>query len=354
MMMKRSVYLAIALIFVIVALHVPAVQAQSKTKLKKIPLTWADHIPPVAGGNIFVKKQYFPRIQAQLAKIGYELDVTFYHAASLFPMPEQVNACDQGLVDMTIAVLPYEKNRAPLHEVLDFGFMGWDGRMLNEVWAEMNKSIPEFDKELSSSFVELFRFIPTPRYLHHNKEGARVPSDFKGVKIHSSGIAREMFKSIGAVPIKQSSSDWYTSIDRGLFDGVAVAFDMVHIMKLYEVLNYHILYLGDSLGFTPVTHVMNRRKFESLPQGVQKAFLDNVEWASESMLKDELTRLPLYKSGPEKKGNVFYDLSPEETEKWRQAFLPIHVQWVEKLEKEGKPARKVYEEATRLVKQYAK
>jgi TRAP-type C4-dicarboxylate transport system substrate-binding protein len=255
---------------------------------------------------------------------------------------------------MTIAVLPYETDRAPLHEVLDFGFMGWDGQTINRVWSELNKNIPEFDQEMSSSFIELFRFIPTPRYLHHNKEGARVPADLKGVKLQSSGIAREMFISIGAVPIRQSSSDWYTSLDRGLFDGVAVAFDMVHIMKLYEVLKYHILYQGDSLGFTPVTHVMNRKKFESLPPGVQQVFLDNVQWASEAMLEDELTRLPLYMSGPKKKGNTFYELTSEETVKWREAFLPIHQQWIQKLEKQGKPAKKVYEEATRLIKKYSK
>jgi len=41
-------------------------------------------------------------------------------------------------------------------------------------------------------------------------------------------------------------------------------------------------------------------------------------------------------------------------EKWREAFLPIHEQWIEKHEKKGKAARKVYEEATRLIKQYVK
>ena len=352
--MKKFFFSAMALIVVFSISNFTKAQAETKPKLKIIPLTWADHIPAQAGGNIFVMKQYFPRIQAQLAEIGYELDITFYHAASLFPMTEQATACAQGLVDMTIVILPYETGWAPLHEVLDFGFMGWDGQMLNRVWSELNKNIPEFDKELSSPFFELFRFIPTPRYLHHNREGAKVPADFKGVKLQSSGIAREMFKSIGAVPIRQSSSDWYTSLDRGLFDGVAVAFDMVHIMKLYEVLQYHILFRGDSLGFTPVTHVINRKKFESLPRGVQKVLEDNVEWASEAMLEDELTRLPMYMSGPKKKGNTFYDLTPEDTAKWREAFMPIHQQWIQRLEKEGEPAKKVYEEATRLIKEYSK
>jgi TRAP-type C4-dicarboxylate transport system substrate-binding protein len=268
-------------------------------------------------------------------------------------MADQVKAVEQGLVDMTIAVMTYELNRAPLHEVLDFGFMGWDARKLNHVWSDLNETIPEFKAELSP-FVEIFRFIPTPRYLHHNKVGARLPADLNGTKIHSSGIAREMFVSIGAVPIRQNPGDWYTSLDRGLFDGIAVAFDMVHILKLYEVLKCHILFQGDSLGFTPVTHVMNRAKFESLPPGVRQVFLDNIQWGSEAMLEDELTRLSLYMSGPKKKGNNFYELTSEETVKWREAFLPIHQQWIQKLEKEGKPARKVYEEATRLIKKYSK
>lgn len=43
-------------------------------------------------------------------------------------MADQVKACEQGLVDMTVAVLTYELNRAPLHEVLDSGFKGWDAK----------------------------------------------------------------------------------------------------------------------------------------------------------------------------------------------------------------------------------
>lgn len=352
--MKKSVIFVLVFLFILTALCVKVTWAQSGSGLKKIPLTWADHIPPMAGGNIFVKQQYFPRIQSQIAKLGYELDITYYHSGSLYKIQDQVRAVEQGLVDMTICVITYELDRAPLHEILDFGFMGWDAHAMNSVWSELNKNIPEFDKELSSSLVELFRFIPTKRLLHLNKLGAKLPADFKGLKIHSSGNAREMLVSIGAIPIKQASGDWYTSLDRGLFDGITVAFDMVHIMKLYEVLKSHIMFHGDSLGFTPVTHVMNRAKFESLPPGVQKVFRDNMDWASVAMLEDELTRMDLYMSGAKKKGNEFYYITPEETAKWREANVPVHAQWVQDLEKKGKPARKVYEEAKRLAAKYAK
>jgi TRAP-type C4-dicarboxylate transport system substrate-binding protein len=351
--MKKIAYIAMAVVFIFAIAQVPMVQAASETKLTKISLKYADHIPAMSGGNVFIKQQYLPRIQEQLAKIGYELDITFYHAGSLYKYSDQVQACDQGLLDMTVAVMSYELGRAPLHEVCDFSFMGWDGLAMNRVWIDLNETIPEFRAELSG-FKELFRFVPTRRLLHHNIDGAKVPEDFKGKKIHASGMGADLFRSIGAVPIRQNPGDWYTSLDRGLFEGINVAFDMVGIMKLYEVLKYHIFPAGDGFGFTPVTHLMNRKKFESLPPGVQKVFEDNILWASEAMTLDELNRLPSYQEGAKKKGNKFIDLTEEETEKWRAAVKPVHEKWVEDMEKKGLPGRKVYEEAKRLSKKYMK
>ena len=351
--MKKEFYIAIALTFVFVAVQITAVHAASEVKLQKIPLTYADHIPAMSGGNVFIKNQYLPRIQEQLAKIGYELEITFYHAGSLFKYTDQVPGCERGLVDMTVAVMSYELGRAPLHEVMDFGFMGWDALAMNRVWTDLNESIPEFRAELAG-FKQLFRFIPTPRLLHHNIAGAKVPEDFKGKKIHASGMGAELFKSIGAVPIRQNPGEWYTSLDRGLFEGISVAFDMVGIMKLFEVLKNHVAYYGDGLGHTPVTHIMNLKKFESLPPGVQKVLEDNMLWASEAMTLDEFSRLPSYQEGAKKKGNNFIQLTPEETEKWRAAVKPVHEKWVEDMEKRGLPGRKVFEEAQKLSKKYMK
>ena len=350
--MKKVVYIAIAFMFVIGAVLIPAVQAES-AELKKIPLIYSDHIPGTVGGNVFIKNEYLPRIQEQLAKLGYQLDITFYHSESLYKYSDQVQACDQGLVDITVAVMPYELARAPLHEVMGFGFMGWDGLTMNRVWDGLDKNIPQFGDELGKSFVELFRFIPTRMLVHHNREGARVPADFKGMKIHTTGSNADMFKSIGAIPIRQNPGDWYTSLDRGLFDGIAVAFDMVSILKLYEVLKYHVFPAGDGFGFTPVTHLINRAKFESFPAGVQKVILDNKDWASERITTFEREHnLPFYMEGAKKRGNIFYELTPEETQKWKAAYEPIHSQWIEKMEKKGLPGKKVYEEARRLTKEY--
>ena len=76
--MKKGfgVFFVIMMAFVLV----PGAMAQD---LKKIKLIWSDHAPPVAGGNVFMKEEWVPRINAEIAKIGYELDITYYHASSL-------------------------------------------------------------------------------------------------------------------------------------------------------------------------------------------------------------------------------------------------------------------------------
>ena len=324
-------------------------------ELKKISLTYSDHIPAMAGGNIWAKKFYYPRINEQLADLGYELDMTFYHASSLYKSTEQVGACEHGLVDMSVAVLPYELARFPLHEMLDFEFMGWDQDSMYKVWADLKENIPVFGKELSDKFFEFYRFIPTKKWLHTNLgPDVRTPMDFKGKKIHCSGMAAEVVKSIGAIPIRQNPGDWYTSLDRGLFDGIIVAFDMVGIMKLWEVLNTHITPYGDSFGNTPVTYIFNKRKFSKLPKEVQQVFINNFEWATAANTEFEKTNLPGYMEGAKNKGSNFVELTAEETDQWRQVAKVLHKKWIAEKEKKGYPAQQMYDEALRLVQKYSK
>lgn len=353
-MKKKWIVLVLAIVFGLVAAQASTTFAQ---ELKKIPLVYSDHIPPMAGGNIFLKKQYFPRIQKQCNEKGYELDITFYHAGSLYNSLQQVQACQQGLVDMTVAVLPYELSRFPMHEILDFAFMGWqDGLHVLKVWQGLTENVPEFKKEMSQGFFEFVRFEPSRKYLH-TRLGPKVRSiaDLKGKKIHSVGVNADLMKSIGAVPIKQDNADWYTSLDRGLLDGIIVAFDMVFIMKMFEVLDTHILPYEDSFGHTPVTHLFSRKKFEKLPPEVQQVFKDNFQWASETITSYEMEHnVPIYTGPAKEKGNTFITLTAQETAEFREADRKVHKMWIAEKEKQGIPAQRLYDEALRLVEKYKK
>jgi len=51
--------------------------AKDKTKIKKISLVCSDHTNPDIGGIACFKQENIPKVQKELAKIGYELDIKY-------------------------------------------------------------------------------------------------------------------------------------------------------------------------------------------------------------------------------------------------------------------------------------
>jgi TRAP-type C4-dicarboxylate transport system substrate-binding protein len=327
----------------------PAAMAQD---LKVIPLKWSDYAPPSAGGNVFMKQEWVPRVNEQIAKIGYKLDITYYHAASLYKQKDQVQALEDGLIDITTFVPSYEIARAPLHELVTFPLMGWNCFVGSRVWFELNEAVPEFGTEFLK-YKELFHWMPMPGVLNANKV-LRVPADFKGVKIQSSGMMMDLFRSVGAVPIRQSPTDWYTSLERGLIEAISTGIYSITMFKLQEVVKVHIIPTGDAFGFPSIAAIMNRKKFESLPPGVQKAIDDQVQWASEKLNVIDDAENPKALELCRKLGHTIIELTPEEMKLWYAAVKPMQEKWIEEMEAKGLPGRKVFEEAKRLGIKYKK
>jgi TRAP-type C4-dicarboxylate transport system substrate-binding protein len=340
--MKRLIY--ITLIVMVVFALVPPVIAED---IKVIKMIHADNAPAHAGGNVFLRETWIPKVNAEIAKIGYKLDFTFYHSSSLYKYADQAKALEDGLIDVTTFYLSWESARAPLHMVISNPFMGFSAQSANRIWFELQETIPEFAAEFSK-YKEIFHFTMIPTVFNANKV-YRVPDDFKGLKVSSTGILAELFKSIGAVPLRLGPPDWYTSLERGLIDVMPTGIYTIVMFKLHEVTKVHIFPTGDNLGWTGVAYLMNRKKYESLPPGVQKVIDDNVRWASRTQTQiDEGNRVKSEEM-VKKLGHTMIYLTPEEMELWYAAAKPIKEKWVAEMEAKGLPGRKVYNEAKRLV-----
>ena len=151
---------------VFICLHVT--EAQGDSELKKISLKYSDFSPPTTAGIIFMKEDYLPRVQKELGKVGYELEITFHHSESLFKIDEQVQACKHGFVDITLFSIDYETAKAPLHEILNMPLMGYDEYSATRIWFDLQDMIPEFGAELAD-FKELMHFMALPIVFNVNK-----------------------------------------------------------------------------------------------------------------------------------------------------------------------------------------
>jgi TRAP-type transport system periplasmic protein len=191
-----------------------------------------------------------------------------------------------------------------------------------------------------------------PTVFNANK-AVRVPADFKGLKVSATGMQADLFKSIGAIPLRLGPPDWYTSLERGLIEVMPLGIYSVLAFKLSEVTNTHIFPTGDSLGYTGMTYIMSRKKYESLPPGVQKVIDENVKPCSaEQTGIDEVNRMKAEET-IKNMGHTMIYLNPQEMDQWYAAVKPIHEAWVEEMEAKGLPGRQVYNEAKRLSKLYS-
>ncbi len=344
--MKKGI--CMVLMVMVAFVLVPSVMAED---LKVIKMIHSDNSPPHAGGNIFMREVWLPEINAELAKIGYKLDFTFYHSESLHKYQNQVQALEDGLIDTTTFVLSWERARAPLHMIISNPFMGFTAHSANRIWFELQETIPEFGAEFSK-YQEIFHFLAIPTVFNTNKV-VRVPADFKGLKVSATGMVAELFKSIGAIPLRLGPPDWYTSLERGLIDVMPIGIYSIMIFKLHEVTKVHIFPTGDSLGWMGMTYIMNRKKLESLPPGVQKVIADKTKSMSTRQTQiDEENRIKS-EEAVKKMGHTMIFLTPEEMKLWYAAAKPINEKWVAEMEADGLPGRKVYDEARRLAKEYA-
>ena len=331
-------------------IQAPAVSAQSK--LQTISLIYSDHSPPDSGGVIFLKKEYLPKLQKELAPVGYALDIKFYHSETLFKVDEEVQACEDGLIDITLLSISYEKQQAPLHEIIEMPLMGFDEQSASRTWFELQETIPEFGAEIGK-FKELMHLVALPAVFNMNKE-ARVPEDYKGLKIQASGMVADMLKAAGAEPVLLPPADWRTLINNKLLDGIVVGITGIPMYNVTDVVKVHIQPTGDSLGLNGFSFIMNRKKYESLPPEVQKVIDDNALWASERITQIEIDNIPKYMEVCKKAGNTFISLTPSEMMKWYVTIRPLHQQWIRRMEAMGLPGKKVYDEAKRLAKKYRK
>ena len=344
--MKRII--KITLIVLMTFVLVPVVTAAD---LKVIELKHADNAPPMAGGNVFLREKWYPKINSELAKIGYKFDITFYHAGSLYKYQDQVQALEDGLIDISCFIVSWEKARAPLHLIISSPLMGFNAQSAQRIWFELQETIPEFGAEFSK-YKELWHFTMIPTVFNANKV-VRVPADFKGQKLSATGMEAELYKSIGAIPMRMGPPDWYNALERGMLDVMPMGIQGLFIFKLHEVTNTHVFPTGGGFKYTGMSYIMNRKKYESLPSEVQKVVDDNVKWGSTTQTAIDEENSRKAEEGVRKMGHKLIYLTPEEMKLWHDAVKPIHEKWIGEMEAKGLSGRKVYNEAKRLAEKYA-
>ncbi len=249
--MNRT-FIRAALALAVAGLATTATSAQAATTLR------LSHFWPEVST---INKQIF----AQWAKAveedsNGELRVQLFPSQTLSQADETYSATVNGIADIGITAQGYTNGRFPLSQIVELPGVAESapqGACVLQTLYDDGQIAQEYD----DSHV-LFMFTTGPGYIHTKDTDVQKPSDLEGLRIRRpTAVAGDILENMGAQPVGMPAPDIYTSLQRGVIDGLSFPWEGINSFQLADQLNYHTQVPFYTLIFVAT---MNQSTYESL------------------------------------------------------------------------------------------
>src|SRR5580700_12203398 len=229
-----------------------------------------------------------------------------------------------GVADVAWFVPSYSPGRFPDTEVLELPGMFKDLREASLVATALNvhKAFHDY-----GDFYVIGLWGTAPYSIHTNFPVNSI-ADLKGKTIRASSKTESAaLRAFGAVPIGMPVTDIPEAISRGTISGTTSHMSPFFDFGLDRVTNNHF-FIG--LGVVPLAVLMNKKKFDALPEASRAAIERNSGdtitkvWI-ESITAYNAANLEKLKNNP--KNKVVFP-SQEEIDKAQALLTPVREEWV--------------------------
>jgi TRAP-type C4-dicarboxylate transport system substrate-binding protein len=337
-----------ALAFLVMFTLSMAVCFSPPASAKPIELRFAHHDPPTGPGG---------RATAAWAKKVEEVTqgkvkITMYPASALAKGNATYDAVKSNVAHIGWSVNGLYAGRFPLTDLLSQPYIGADSALKGSMalWNNYQK-FPEVQAEYADVKV-LVLHTHQGAPIGTRKVAVKTLEDLKGLKIRATaGGALQWLKAAGAAPLTMPPFDIYTNVEKGVIDGWTIDLIGAEGFKIYEVTDYYTLpyYYVNTFWV-----VMNKSTWNSLPADVKQA-IDKVsgEWAIRNIFaatwdagdKESIKRMGI-------RPDQMFTLPEKDIEKSKEISKQVWEEEIAKLEAKGKPARKVFDETLRFLKEF--
>lgn len=274
-----------------------------------------------------------------------------YLGETLLKIRDTYRGVQLDVADMSYFGPGIPGNPIVLGKIISLPFMGLtSNEMTTAVYGRLLRESPELLAEYKGVKVLGTFGIPMDNF-HLSKKAVHVPADIKGMKIITLGSRVNFLRDIGAIPVTIGVGEWYTSLERGLAEGLYFLFPVIPIFKLENQFKHHTIINGSA---TANMFIFNQKKWDSLPTDLQEVITEATEWRiTEAHKRDRKEQETVIKALKEK-GHTIYTPTPEEMKQWVEVAKPIHERWIKEVEAKGRPARVIYDRFKKFIEEYQK
>lgn len=179
-------------------------------------------------------------------------------------------------------------------------------------------------------------------------------SDLKGLQIRTSNTFADGVTALGGTPVSMGMGDVYEALRLGTIQGFTAAGEALQGFNLAEVADYCVM---NPLFNGTFQFVMNKEKYESMPEDLQKVMDDAAAqvWndAVVYYFSEQTEQALAY--GKESNPNFqFSAIADDEMEKWQQAVVGTMDAYVAELDAQGMDGTGIQKYLFELVEKYNK
>lgn len=216
------------------------------------------------------KEVFEPWAEKVEAESNGRLKVELYPSATLSKPGVTYESAVKGTVDIGSQAHGYTNGRFPLTQIAELPGLSSTatqmGCILQTLYEDGTLAAEHEDSHI------LFMYGAGPGALHTTNKLIKTPEDMKGMRIRRpSAVAGDIIESMGASPVGLPANDMYTSLQRGVVDGLSFPWEAVTTFKIDEVTKYHTNIPFYSSGLMVA---MNKDAYNRLPDDL-KQVIDN-------------------------------------------------------------------------------
>ena len=181
-----------------------------------------------------------------------------------------VDLARNGVADIVWTAPGYSPGRFPKTEAIELpGMIPLGGTRGSEVvWNFYQQQLKDEYKD----YKVLAMHADGGMNFHTRDQKIESAKDFEGLKLRAPNrTIASTLTALGAVPVAMPPAQVTEAISKGVVDGAAAVWENVVPTKISEVTKYHTDTPADrpALGATALTLLMNKRKYDSLPQDLK-------------------------------------------------------------------------------------
>jgi TRAP-type C4-dicarboxylate transport system substrate-binding protein len=278
------------------------------------------------------------------SRTGGKVKITMFPGGTLTKAHQCYEGVESNISDIGMSCFAYTRGRFPFLEGLDLPLGYPDGITASKAATAMAmKYKPE---ELAGVHV-LYIHAHGPGIVASKKK-IQTLNDIKGVKVRATGLSSKIVENLGGTPVAMSQPETYEALQKGVVEATMCPMETLKGWKQGEVIDY----VTDSsvIGYTTAMFVvMNKEKWNELPEDVKKVFNDvSAEWAEKhGQAWDQADA-----EGKEFVNNLGVEIIPlsdEQKAEWTKSVQPVIDEYIQKTEKQGLPGKQLVEDLRELI-----